>query len=159
MKKNRKKALWIGIYCLFGVYLILLTYFLFFAESTGRTTTDQTYHYNLTLFKEIKRFWHYRHSLGMKAVVVNLAGNVLAFVPFGALLPMLHRRWRSFLKMVILTLCFSLVIELIQLMCKVGSFDVDDLLLNTIGGALGYLAFVVLYSIRRKRYEKASKLS
>ena len=33
----------------------------------------------------------------------------------------------------------SLLVELLQLVFKVGSFDVDDLLLNTIGGLLGYI--------------------
>ena len=35
---------------------------------------------------------------------------------------------------------------------RVGSFDVDDILLNTIGGVLGYILFVVCSRIRRKRY-------
>ena len=40
--------------------------------------------------------------------------------------------------------------ETFQLIAKVGSFDVDDLLLNTIGGAFGYVVFVVCAAIRRK---------
>ena len=35
----------------------------------------------------------------------------------------------------------SLVVELLQLIFKVGSFDVDDLLLNTVGGMLGFLVY------------------
>ena len=40
------------------------------------------------------------------------------------------------------TFGLSLAIELIQLVSKVGSFDVDDLMLNTLGGVLGYLTFL-----------------
>ena len=47
----------------------------------------------------------------------------------------------------------SLLVELLQLVFKVGSFDVDDLLLNTIGGLLGYLVYKGLIDLW-KRYEK-----
>ena len=155
MKVKHRKALRICSYIIFGVYIILLTYFLFFAESTGRTFEGRTYHYNLVLFKEIRRFFKYRDSLGNMAVVLNLVGNVVAFVPFGMILPIMNRRFRSSFYMTFLTFEFSLIVELIQLVCKVGSFDVDDLLLNTIGGILGYLIFALVNRIRRHKYEKA----
>lgn len=134
---------------------MLLIYFLFFAESTGRTLGDGTYHYNLTLFKEIKRFWAYRETLGGGAVVLNLLGNIVGFVPFGVFLPILNKRCRSFLYMTLMTFEFSLIVEVVQLVFKVGSFDVDDLLLNTIGGIGGYLVFAIMDKIRRCKYEKA----
>lgn len=155
MKEQHKKVLRICSQIIFGVYIIFLAYFLFFAESTGRTFEGRTYHYNLVLFKEIRRFIVYRETLGTMAVVLNLFGNVAAFIPFGMILPIMSRRFRSFFFMTLLTFEFSLVIETIQLVCKVGSFDVDDLLLNTIGGILGYLGFAVLNRIRRAKYEKS----
>ena len=154
MNEKHKKMLRICSKVIFGVYIILLIYFLFFAESTGRTFEGRSYHYNLVLFKEIKRFIAYRHSLGATAVALNLLGNIAAFIPFGMLLPVFHRRFRSFLYMTLLTLEFSMAVELLQLVTKVGSFDVDDLLLNTIGGMLGYLAFWILNKIRIIRDEK-----
>ena len=76
---------------LFFLYLAVLTYFLFFSEKYGRTA-EREFSYNLTPFLEIRRFWNYREFLGLKAVFINLAGNVLAFVPFGAILPVISRR-------------------------------------------------------------------
>lgn len=156
MKKEHKRVLRICSKIIFGVYIILLTYFLFFAESAGRTFEGRSYHYNLILFKEISRFITYRETLGTAAVVLNLFGNIAAFIPLGAILPVMHRRFRSLLYMTLLTFEFSLVVETIQLVCKVGSFDVDDLLLNTIGGILGYLIFEIMDRIRRHRDEKTS---
>ena len=46
---------------------------------------------------------------------------------------------------------FSAVAEVIQLVTKVGCFDVDDLMLNTFGGCIGYLVFVVYRTIAEKR--------
>lgn len=80
---------------LFFLYLAVLTYFLFFSEKYGRTA-EREFSYNLTPFLEIRRFWNYREFLGLKAVFINLAGNVLAFVPFGAILPVISRRMRGF---------------------------------------------------------------
>ncbi len=154
MKAEHKKALRICSQIIFGVYIILLTYFLFFAESMGRTFEGRQYHYNLVLFKEIRRFIVHRESLGTMAVVLNLFGNVAAFIPFGMILPIMHWRFRSFFYMTFLTLEFSLAVEIIQLVCKVGSFDVDDLLLNTIGGMAGYILFAIMDKIRRKKYEQ-----
>ena len=53
---------------------------------------------------------------------------------------------------------FSLFVESVQLVSKVGSFDVDDLLLNTLGGVLGYILFLICNIIRRKCYGQKRKL-
>ena len=44
--------------------------------------------------------------------------------------------------------------EVFQFISKVGSFDVDDLLLNTIGGICGYILFVICAAIRRRHAGK-----
>lgn len=154
MKREHVKALRICSIVIFGVYIIFLTYFLFFAESTGRTFQGRDYNYNLVLFREIRRFIVYHRELGLMTVLLNLGGNIVAFIPFGVILPVLHRKFRSFFFMTFMTLEFSLLVEIIQLIFKVGSFDVDDLLLNTIGGMSGYLIFAIMNKIRRNRYEK-----
>ena len=128
----------------FVLYLAVLFYVVFFAEQLGRTGADYGYRYNLVLFSEIKRFWNYRSLLGGQAVFLNLGGNIAAFIPFGFIYPMLHRRSRRFTGMVCRAFLLSLMIESVQLVTKVGSFDVDDLLLNTVGGIIGYLIFWAL---------------
>ena len=137
---------------LFICYLLGLTYFLFFAESYGRTVTDREYSYNLVPFLEIKRFWQNRELIGHFAVFINLAGNVLAFVPFGFFFPFLGSHARGLFRMGLFSFEFSLLVETIQLVSKVGSFDVDDLMLNTLGGILGYVIFSLCNYIRRKVY-------
>ena len=73
---------------MFLVYILALVYFLFFAERfSGVEFAQREYHYNLTPLQEIKRFWMYREQLGVLAVVSNLFGNVIGFVPFGLILP------------------------------------------------------------------------
>ena len=152
MKTKTKRRIRTAGWILFILYLILLLYFLFFSEELGRAAAGRTYSYNLKPFKEILRFWNNRESLGMLAVVLNLAGNVMAFMPFGAILPVLSRPARGAFQITMLSLEFSFLIECFQLMLRVGSFDVDDMILNTLGGFLGYLVFAVCDKMRRKHY-------
>lgn len=150
-KETKRKIKWVSV-ILFIMYLILLTYFLFFAESYGRVMSEREYSYNLEPFREIKRFWVYRDQLGFFAFFTNIFGNILCFVPFGAIFPILSQKTRHFVVIVLMSFQFSLIVECIQLVMKVGSFDVDDLLLNTIGGAIGYLIFCYCNTMRRKIY-------
>ena len=140
--KNENHAFW-GGRVLFLIYLAGLCYFLFFAENYGRVTGLEKYRYNLVPFREIERFWKYRRELGIHSFH-NLAGNILGFVPAGFFIPMLWKDKKGFLFTVCLTFQMSLLAEIVQLIFRVGSFDVDDLLLNTFGGMLGYLLLILL---------------
>ncbi len=135
---------------LFVGYLVLLFYFLFFAEAMGRTSVKREYHYNLVPFKEIMRFLNHVDKLGIKAVALNIVGNVVAFMPFGFLIPMILRRRCAFWGTLFLSLDLSLLVETLQLIFKIGSFDVDDLILNTLGGVLGYVCYRILVLCKRK---------
>lgn len=134
---KRQKMGWV----LFLLYLALLSYLMFFSEDFGRTNPNRGYAYNLAPFKEIMRFITYYETLGMKAVVVNLAGNVIAFMPFGFFMPVVSRRSRGPVRIIFLGFGFSLMLETIQLVFKVGSYDVDDLILNTLGAAIGFFCY------------------
>jgi glycopeptide antibiotics resistance protein len=159
-KKTRErfiKAAWL----LFYLYIILLSYFLFFSEHYGRDFISDEYRYNLEFLKEIKRFIRYREQLGFESFVVNIMGNILAFAPFGFLLPLLNKRFHNFFIMTLISLLFSLAIESVQLAFKVGIFDVDDVLLNSIGGVIGYVAYAIVSGIagmiRSKKHKRRKK--
>lgn len=150
---KRKGHAWIWV-C-FLAYLFALFYVLFFAEAFGRTGKMEEYRYNLTLFQEIGRYYR----LGMRGswtlFVVNIVGNIVVFVPFGAFMPILFPKCKNMLLTTLLSLEFSLIIEVIQLVCRVGSFDVDDLLLNTIGGVCGWCVFCGIFLKRKTKNHKA----
>ena len=77
------------------------------------------------LFKEIKRFYKYRELLGMRSFLLNTVGNVICFMPFGFILPIISRRGKKWYNTFLLSFLMSFGIETIQLIFKVGSFDVD----------------------------------
>lgn len=143
-EKNKHRIIIIG-WILFYIYILLLSYFLFFSERYGRDLITQQY--NLHLFKEIKRFIIYREQIGPEGFIVNICGNIIAFMPFGFLLPLLNRAYRRFYITTVFSILFSLIVESVQLLLKVGVFDVDDILMNSLGGILGYVVFIIAHSI------------
>lgn len=69
----------------------------------------------------------------------NLIGNIAAFIPFGIFLILLSKnKEMSFVGVLALSFSLSLLLECLQIVFSLGIFDVDDLLLNTAGGLLGF---------------------
>ena len=153
--KSRKRARTVGK-ILFVLYVVFIVWFLIFSDWYGRAGELNEYHYNLELFKEIKRFWNYREQLGYFVMLENLLGNVIIFVPFGFFLPMASR-YQSFFSTLYASFGFSLCVEVFQFVTRVGSFDVDDLLLNTIGGVMGHIIYLICESVGRKNVYKKKK--
>ena len=148
-KKKGTQRTWESIICPLHRVPDIFSYIFRLVWQNGR----DAYHYNLVLFKEIKRFWQYRHQLGFFAMFTNLFGNVIIFIPFGFFLPMASK-YRSCFATLFWSFGLSLCVETFQLLTKVGSFDVDDILLNTIGGVAGHIIFVICVAIRRRHVRK-----
>lgn len=71
--------------------------------------------------------------------VLNLAGNFLIFLPLGFYLPMLSDRCLGTAGFALRVLLVTFCVESIQLFTGLGSFDVDDMLLNLLGAMTGKL--------------------
>ena len=105
---------------------------------------------------------HAAQILGVPSyVVVDLIGNIVAFVPVGAALALAlgHRRWRDrILLTALLGAALSLCIELLQLLLPTRVPGLDDWILNTGGAALGasgiYLLRTLVLGLRRRTGEQ-----
>ncbi len=140
MKRGNERLLfWRSV---FFLYFVLLLYLLFFSEAFGRTERYPEMQYNLTPFQEIRRYL-FGAGVNSRLFWVNIVGNVVAFVPFGYLLPKIFRRPRGILFVTAMTYLCSLSVELMQLISLVGIFDLDDIILNTAGGVLGCLVYII----------------
>jgi glycopeptide antibiotics resistance protein len=155
------KVILVVILCLYLLVLskLILFKFLTIPDIISHFTFSYDDYYwnnhNFIPFKTII-FYLFIADINFNIRVDNLAGNIIGFVPFGVILPLLSKRFRLFKKVMLTSLCLSLTFELIQLVFKFGSFDVDDLILNTFGGILGYIPFntFTLY----KNYKKMKKI-
>jgi Glycopeptide antibiotics resistance protein len=153
MKKTTRRIIHVFSWIAFVIYLVMMVYFLFFCEQLGRTPSD-TYHYNLKPFTEITRYLNHVNEIGYFGVALNLFGNVVCFMPLGFVLPILSNRKWGLIRITIISFLASLVIEITQLVTKLGSCDVDDIIMNTLGGFLGYILFVICSSIYRANMKK-----
>jgi glycopeptide antibiotics resistance protein len=144
----------------FAVYLILLVYFMFFSEEWGRSILGGDYRYNLVPFQEIRRYLHFAGRIGEVRVLLNLAGNVIGFMPFGVLLPVLRisDRKTGFFKTALLGMELSFCIEITQLVLRAGSCDVDDVILNTIGACMGYGLYRCAVRMKERHEKKETKI-
>ncbi len=129
---------------------ILLFFFAFYVLSLFQavTTTDASASVgsNFVPFKEIMRYEFYSPLF-----IKNVVGNVVLFLPYGYFVGRYFSGKNIFLNM-FLVLLASISIEVTQL--YIGRvFDVDDILLNVLGGLFGFLIYLVLDKV----YEKLPK--
>ena len=76
-------------------------------------------------------------------ILINLVANVLLFVPWGFGLPLLWKRFQSVWAVMAASLLLTLFIESSQLFI-VRSVDVDDIILNFLGGCCGGLVYLMI---------------
>ena len=135
---------------IFWVYVGLMIWLLFCrprAHSAGMTYQELLRsNINLTPLLTIKNYyWVIRHSTDRALVqhcTINLVGNVVLFVPPGWLLPDIWKRNRNFFVFFFNCLATILLIEITQLLTLLGSFDIDDVILNMASLLLGYLVYI-----------------
>lgn len=107
---------------------------------------------NLIPFHTIRNYLKYGASAD--TIWVNIAGNIVMFVPWGFGLPLLWRRYQAFVKVVLLSVGLPIFIEFCQLFIG-RSVDIDDIILNFTGGMLGGL----LYWLARKLFPRLGNLA
>lgn len=83
-------------------------------------------------------------------LLLNLIGNTAMFIPTGIMTPLIYKKQNSFAKTVLTGFLISLTIEIIQLPFAVRASDVDDLILNTLGCAIGYGILTLCRFCKRK---------
>lgn len=122
---------------LFTLIAIIYVLELFQIVTSGDVVSWSTN--NFIPFKEI-----FRYKIGSRLFIKNVLGNILLFVPYGFFVGFYLKEDSPKLT-IFLTLIVSLTIETVQM--SIGRvFDVDDILLNSLGGFLG----VGLYSFLNK---------
>ena len=125
------------------IYLVSIIYIWLLFEILTMTELNGTSGLNLTPFSEILRY-----EIGTQMFNYNVFGNILIFIPFGYLIAN-YVSPRKIWPILITTLITSGVVEFVQL--KIGrSFDIDDIILNVLGGIVGYLLFIGFSAIKRR---------
>lgn len=138
LRQNKKKFVFHHEFSL----LLFLTYILILFELL--TYQDvQTFGTNFIPFREILRY-----DLGTYGFYRQVVGNILLFLPFGFFVSK-YIKVNKIGSMFIVSLLASTIIEAVQYF--IGRiFDIDDIILNVLGGILGFLLFIGLDAIKKK---------
>ena len=101
---------------------------------------------------EWQLFWSYLEAVRERdwRVALQIVCNVVAFVPWGFLFPFVLDYTKRIKGMLIITLGFSLLIEIIQIVFRCGLFEFDDIFHNTLGALIGYGLWKLVSKYRRK---------
>ena len=118
-----------------AIYLCVLIYMLFFIRHPYVNPR-----YELKPFRALVKIcvWDNQRLHIQKWAYQGIILNILLFVPFGYLLPFFTGEADYWWKIMLFGLCFSLFIEMLQLVTRLGMFDTDDLINNTLGALIGY---------------------
>ena len=73
-----------------------------------------------------------------REAAINIIGNISLFIPTGIIMPILYKRLDRFWKVLLAGAGLSFGIEMIQLLFPGSVTDIDDLILNAAGVAIGY---------------------
>ena len=130
----------------FSVYILLMLWLLFIrhrgipAEDYWMQLAGRV---NLVPFSSmgsmLRALWHNPHPDVLWTVVYNIGGNIVMFVPLGFFLRVLFPKCRSFLRCMGTVALIMSTVELCQLFTLRGFCEVDDVMLNVLGAAIGWL--------------------
>lgn len=136
LEKGEKFVLYKEFFSLaFVIYILLL--FELVTNTDVRSISN-----NFIPFKEMLRY-----PIGSDYFYWNVVGNVLIFLPFGFFIS-LYLNSQKVNRPLVITFVTSLTIELVQMFIG-RSFDIDDIILNCVGGICGFLLFIGLSAIKR----------
>lgn len=112
--------------------------------------TSEAREINMIPFQFIKMFSG--QDITIDVALKNILGNIAIFIPLGILISRLLPKKQG------LTICLCIIVsclfEMIQLITGCGATDIDDIILNSIGGLIG----VVLYRFILRRFDEKANM-
>lgn len=145
MKRSTKGILWV----VFLLYLGVLLKITVFRSSFGSYPLCSHGQIELIPFVGLIQIFHN----SVRVFLYLFVGNLIWFVPLGILLPLLTKVRRS---TILWGFLLSLYIEVSQYIFGTGVSEVEDLILNTAGTAIGYGLFLLLRKVWRRRKKSCS---
>lgn len=131
------------IFAITLAYTVFILYFMFFGFGRADTLdreTGYTFLFVPDVFFKLPSLSELLHPTLMDIVGF---GNIVAFIPFGILTLLLYRI--GFLRFMILFILSILVLETVQALTLLGSFDMNDVIQNSSGAAIGFGAYRLGY--------------
>lgn len=107
---------------------------------------------NLVPFKNTIMYITEAERFNSNYVFDNTVGNIALFIPLGIFLPFLFKKYRKFSELAAAGILISFMVEAIQIILRIGQFDIDDIILNSLGAVIGYLLFKTIKFIYSSKF-------
>ena len=149
MKKyNKKTSLFrdkktVILMCIALVYLFIVLDITLIDRSVGQRRKMLEPFWEISQFLETKQYTYW---------LIQIFGNIFMLLPFGFVLPVIFEKFRRFRLTTGVCLGFSLFIELTQYVTGRGLLELDDIMHNTIGGAMGFIIYEKIAEYRGIKY-------
>jgi len=103
--------------------------------------------FNIIPFNTVKLFinGYLNNLVSLKNFIINIIGNICAFMPYGVFLPLIFNKMTKFKNFIITMLIIVISVELLQFITMSGSCDIDDLILNILGVSIVYLLLKIKF--------------
>ena len=141
--RTKRLKFFFYIYCAFMIWLL----FFRSGEWIEGLSYEQQLRQNINLqpFFTIGNYWkvlcHRTNNQVLMHSIINLGGNIFLFIPIGVFLPRLYPKLRNYFRFICACFGIMFLVEVLQLFTLLGSFDVDDLILNLFGMSLGFICY------------------
>lgn len=161
-----KREKWVWRVCLI-LYSGIMLWLLFFRFRSGVWEDSSNYwehvrtQYNLVPFRMIRGYWKvltnpdnydgWAITYPIWSTVRNFGGNIGMLIPLGFLLAVNFPKLRSLGKILLSVTLIIVTVELTQLFTLAGHCDIDDLILNLLGAAIGFGLFSLVKRIEKQR--------
>lgn len=131
---------------LFLLYFIAIIYF-----TVGNTYLNSilaSMHFKENLYVNLiplkETILMFQQDLG--TALYNILGNTIMFIPLGIFIPLLYKKKLNILHIILYSSFSSFLIEVSQIFTGFRSFDIDDIIINTIGSIIGFLIYKIIIS-------------
>lgn len=145
-KENIKKCIMVMfiLYCLTLIFVLFLHNSHRVGLNTFGISKFSKQHIEMCNFIPFKTICGYfnrlaKNTINTNIVITNILVNLILFLPMGMAVPVLfEKKINKFWKFLLFIIALTLLIEILQFITLMGSSDIDDVILNTIGGCIGY---------------------
>ena len=122
----------------FFIYVLLMISILFFRNryADGLSISEYMARFsNFVPFKTIKTYvtYFFAGKINRGIVYRNIFGNMLLFIPLTVFLYSLFPKMKNIVANLSVVFVCIVTTETVQLLFKIGSIDIDDIILNMIG--------------------------
>ena len=139
-----KKPLKIIVIITFAVYVMMIISVTFLGERHALHNVSIIEHFinrsNLIPFRTISNYIRAikNNTINYYIPIKNIVGNLLLFLPMSVFLACMIKKCRSLPINLLVIFTVLITVEALQIVTRLGSFDIDDLILNMLGALIGF---------------------